>query len=192
MNVDLSNTFKDARRLINAWKERYSPQEYPYKVVLNIFYRKFTIEKMWSRATSQSHPTWQQAYQYNMNLYGDVASGEIVPVLETWVKANKQIGMIKFSDFQSYIQSAAGGNQEALKGIEYTYFLHRILDELIILWISKVNAGETKINAIASMTRAVLAEMPVNDYATIEQVFDQLGAEQSLQALFVKEMSGQL
>jgi hypothetical protein len=127
-----------------------------------------------------------------MNLYGDVASSEIVPVLETWVKANKQIGMIKFSDFQSYIQSAAAGNTEALKGIEYTYFLHRILDELVILWISKVNAGETKINAIASMTRAVLADMPINDYATIEQVFDKLGAEQSLQALFIKEMSGTL
>lgn len=192
MNVDLSNTFKDARRLINAWKARYSPQEYPYKIVLNVFYRKFTIEKMWIRAMSQSHSTWQQAYQYNMNLYGDVASGEIVPVLEAWVKANKQVGMIKFSDFQPYIQSAAGGNAEAIKGIEYTYFLHRILDELIILWISKVNAGETKINAIASMTRAVLAEMPINDYATIEQVFDQLGAEQSLQALFIKEMSGTL
>jgi hypothetical protein len=42
------------------------------------------------------------------------------------------------------------------------------------------------------MTRAVLADMPINDYATIEQVFDKLGAEQSLQALFIKEMSGTL
>lgn len=88
MNVDLSNSFKDARGLINAWEARYSPQEYTYKVVMDVFYRKFTIEKMWTRS---------------------------------------------------------------------------------------------KINAIASMIRAILAEMPINDYATIEQVFDKLGAEQSLQ-----------
>ena len=53
-------------------------------------------------------------------------------------------------------------------------------------------SGDTKINAIAKITRAVLAEMPINDYAVIEQIFDQLGAEKYLQTLFIKEMQNQL
>ena len=55
-----------------------------------------------------------------------------------------------------------------------------------------VISGESKIDAIAKITRAVLADMPINDYITIEQVFDQLGAEKYLQTLFLKEMKNQL
>jgi len=33
--------------------------------------------------------------------------------------------------------------------------------------------------------------MPINDYATIEQIFDQLGAERYLQTLFMKELQNQ-
>ena len=47
MNIDLTNTFKESRELINTWRNRYNSQEYPKKVVMNVFYRKYTIEKMW-------------------------------------------------------------------------------------------------------------------------------------------------
>lgn len=77
-------------------------------------------------------------------------------------------------------------------GIEYTYFLHRIFDELILVWVAMVVSGETKINAITKITRALLAEMPINDYAEIEHIFDLLGAEQYLQTLFIKEMQNNL
>ena len=192
MNVDLTNTFKDGRNLLNTWKQRYSPTEYPYKVVLNMFYRKFTIEKMWLSVMNQSYATWEQAYQNNMMRYGQVAQMEIVPVLESWVQSNRQVGMVKFSDFQSYIQNAGRGNAEAIKGIEYTYLLHRIFDELIILWISMVNSGETQKGAITKLTRAVVEIPTIRTYAEIESVFDQLGAEQYLRSLLLKEMTGQL
>ena len=192
MNVDLTNTFKDARRLINAWKERYSEEEYPYKVILNIFYRKYTIEKMWAIVLKQSHPSFQKAYEYNLEKYAEVARTEIAPVLEKWIHDNRQVGMIKYSDFQSYIQSASQGNREALKGIEYTYFLHRILDELIILWISMVNSGESQVNAIAKLTRAVVEINTITNYTQIESIFDQLGAEKYLQTLLIKELNNQL
>jgi hypothetical protein len=192
MNVDLTNTFKDGRSHLNSWKQRYSAAEYPYKVVLNMFYRKFTIEKMWPSVINQSFPNWQKAYEANMMKYGQVAQVEIVPVLESWVQSNRQVGMVKYSDFQSYIQNGARGNAEALKGIEYTYLLHRVLDELIILWISMVNSGETQVNAIAKLTRAVVEIPTIRNYAEIESVFDQLGAEQYLQSLLMKELTGQL
>lgn len=192
MNVDLTNTFKDGRSLLNTWKQRYSPAEYPYKVVLNMFYRKFTIEKMWSSVINQSYPTWQKAYEANMIKYGQVSKMEIAPILETWVQSNRQVGMVKLSDFQSFIQNGSRGNTEALKGIEYTYLLHRVLDELIMLWISMVNSGETQVNAIAKLTRAVVEIPTIRNYAEIESIFDQLGAEQYLQSLFIKELTGQL
>lgn len=127
-----------------------------------------------------------------MMKYGQVSQMEIVPVLESWVQSNRQVGMVKYSDFQSFIQNGSRGNADALKGIEYTYLLHRVLDELIMLWISMVNSGETQVNAIAKLTRAVVEIPTIRNYAEIESVFDQLGAEQYLQSLLVKELTGQL
>lgn len=191
MNIDLTSTFKDARQLTNTWKTRYSASEYPQKVIMNIFYRKYTIEKMWPTIFNTKYSNWETAYASLKNKYGEVAL-TINPVLESKLKANDKVTSIRFSDFTPYIQAAASGNKDALKGIEYTYFLHRIFDELILVWVSMVVSGDTKINAIAKITRAVIAEMPINDYAVIEQIFDQLGAEKYLQSLFIKEMQNNL
>jgi hypothetical protein len=191
MNIDLSSTFKNARQLTNTWKTRYSSSEYPQKVIMNIFYRKYTIEKMWPTIFNTNYSNWETAYENLKNRYAEVALS-INPVLESKLTANEKVTSIRFSDFTSYIQSASSGNKDALKGIEYTYFLHRIFDELILVWVAMVISGDTKINAIAKITRAVLAEMPINDYAVIEQIFDQLGAEKYLQSLFLKEMQNNL
>jgi hypothetical protein len=191
MNINLTSTFKDARQLTNSWKARYSKEEYPQKVIMNIFYRKYIIEKMWPTIFNTKFSNWETAYEYLNNKYSEVAL-TINPVLETKLKANDKVTSIRFSDFASYIQSASSGNAQALKGIEYTYFLHRIFDELILVWVAMVISGETKINAIAKITRAVIEDMPINEYAIIEQIFDKLGAEQYLQSLFLKEMQNNL
>ncbi len=187
MNVDLTSTFKDARQLTNTWKARYSAAEYPQKVVMNIFYRKYTIEKMWPTIFNTKYSNWEIAYANLKSKYGEVAL-TINPLLESKLRANDKVTSIRFSDFTSYIHAASSGNKDALKGIEYTYFLHRIFDDLILIWVAMVVSGDTKIDAIAKITRAVLAEMPINEYAEIEQIFDQLGAEQYLQSLFIKEL----
>ncbi|MVM33601.1 hypothetical protein GO755_26420 [Spirosoma sp. HMF4905] len=193
MNVDLTNTFKDARQHLTMWKARYSPAEYPQKVVMNIFYRKYTIDKMWSRVINQTHPTWQIAYQNNKLKYAEVAQHEIVPVLEALIKSDKKVSTSRYSDFAQYVKSASQGDENAIKAVEFTYFLHRIFDELTTVWISMVSSGDTKINAIAKMTGAILApETPITGYADIESIFDQLGAEKYLYSLFMKEMNNQI
>jgi hypothetical protein len=193
MNVDLTNTFKDARGLINTWKRRYSKSEYPEKVIINIFYRKYTIEAMWEKAIQQNHSTWQIAYNNNLVEYANVAQNTIVPVLKNYLRVNRKVTSICYSDFASYINTASRGNEEAIKAIEYTYFLHRILDDLNILWISMVNSGETPTNAIQKLTGAIFPNgLPINSYAEVENILDQLGAERYLQSLFMKEHTNQL
>ncbi len=192
MNTDLAYIFKDARNLLNTWKMRYTPQEYPYKVVLNIFYKKYTIEKIWPMIINRGCKSFDEAYERNAQIYSQTAPLEIVPILEANLRANQPVCRIKFSDFQSYIQSAAQGNADAIRGIEYTYMLNRFLDELVMLWIALVNSGETKISAVAKLTGAVIAAMPINSYLEIEQILDQLGTEQYLQSYLLKEIKNQL
>lgn len=192
MNIDLSSTFKDARQLTNTWKARYSTVEYPQKVIMNIFYQKYSIEKMWPTIFNSNYSNWETAYKNLKLRNAEIAQREIIPILESKLRSNDQVTSIKFSDFTTYIQAAASGNEKALKAIEYTYFLHRIFDELILVWVAMVVSGDTKINAIAKITRAVLEEMPINDYAEIQQIFDQLGAEKYLQTLLLKEIQNKV
>ena len=193
MNVDLTTTFKDSRRLLNLWKERYSKEEYPYKIVLNIFYAKYTIDRIWPDIISQSYPTFKIAQTRNAQKYLETMRFEINPLAEKLMLSDKKVSTIRYSDFHSFIQSASKGNIDSIKNIEYTYFLHRIFNELIIFWISLINSVDSKISAITKLSGAILPyDMPITSYSEIEQIFDQLGAEKCLQALFIKEMQNQL
>jgi hypothetical protein len=73
MNIDLTSTFKDARKLTNIWKARCSAAEYPQKVIINIFYRKYTIEKMWPTIFNTKYSSWETAYENLKNKYSEVA-----------------------------------------------------------------------------------------------------------------------
>jgi hypothetical protein len=46
--VDLSNLYITGLGMLQTWRGRYSLEEYPEKVLLNIFYRKYTTDFMWN------------------------------------------------------------------------------------------------------------------------------------------------
>jgi hypothetical protein len=41
---DLTNLYNEATTNLKIWRKSYSKAEYPEKVVINIFYRKVTME----------------------------------------------------------------------------------------------------------------------------------------------------
>lgn len=160
---------------------------------MNILYRKYATEILWSKVLKNSYKDWQAAYEQIKLEYERIAQHEIVPVLEALIKSDKKVTTMRFSDFTSYINSASKGDKEAVKGIEYTYFLNRIFDELVIIWLSFVTSGTSRIEAVMKLSGAMLPrEMPVNSYSELEQIFDQLGAEKYLQSLFIKEHNNQI
>lgn len=46
MLIDLKHSLSEGMNNLMTWRKRYSKTEYAEKVVLNIFYRKYTIEFM--------------------------------------------------------------------------------------------------------------------------------------------------
>ena len=41
--IDLNSSYKEAVENIQKWFSRYSSEEYPHKIVLNIMYRAYKI-----------------------------------------------------------------------------------------------------------------------------------------------------
>jgi hypothetical protein len=54
--------------------------------------------------------------------------------------------------------------------------------------MSVVTTGKSKTEAITKVTNAVIAEMPINNYETIESIIDQLGAENYLRTLIMRSI----
>ena len=46
MRIDLRNQFTEGMNNLQAWRNRYSEIEYAEKVLLNVFYRKHTMNFM--------------------------------------------------------------------------------------------------------------------------------------------------
>lgn len=186
MNVDLTNVLLDADSLLSTWRTRYNTAEYPSKIVLNIFYRKYALESMFNSALNNKYPDLNTAFIKLSEKYQLECTSKIVYVVEQWTKSNRKGGSIKYSDFESYINSASLGNNEAIKAIEYTYKLHRIIDGLVLSWMAIVTTGSSKIQAVTRVTNAIITSMPIDNYETIEAILDQLGAENYLQSLLLK------
>ena len=45
--IDLNSSYKEAVENIQNWFSRYSSEEYPHKIVLNIMYRAYTMETLY-------------------------------------------------------------------------------------------------------------------------------------------------
>ncbi|MDR3697347.1 hypothetical protein [Mucilaginibacter sp.] len=47
MRIDLTNLYAEALDMLKTWRNRYSKNEYPYKIAVNIFYRQYTMNSIW-------------------------------------------------------------------------------------------------------------------------------------------------
>ena len=180
MNIDLTKTIQEASSNLSIWRDRYSSHELPYKIVLNIFYRKFTIECMFDKALNLSSDSWDDGYQQIMKLYGQVAGSEVVHNLEKWVAQDVRVGAQRFSDFAPYIENARSGALEGIAPIQYTYLLHRVIDELVLAWIAYTTSGLSQIDSISQLTNIIIETGHIDSYEQIEAIIDQLGAESEL------------
>ena len=52
MSYDLTDTVNRRIQKLYQWRDRYSKDEYPYKVVVNLFYELYTIHFMWDEISS--------------------------------------------------------------------------------------------------------------------------------------------
>lgn len=65
--IDLTYALNEGTSNLIKWRNRYSPQEYPQKIVLNIFYRRYTMSRIWNRLMQMknSEMDFEDAYKNN-------------------------------------------------------------------------------------------------------------------------------
>lgn len=194
MLIDLKHSLYEGMNNLMTWRKRYSKTEYAEKVVLNIFYRKYTIEFMFPEIIGCFETNFlgnQKVKWYDFNegfqklkiTYGSTALSKTQPVLlNLLTNSQRNVGNTNYGIFTPLISEATRGNKAKLEEIEYAYLYYLLTDECVLLWGAFGGTGITKIDAIGKMTGVIIKTEEINTYGQIERALGQLCA-----ATYLKE-----
>ena len=194
MRTDLRNSLKEGSNNLLTWRSRYSKIEYPEKVVLNIFYRKYTMEFMFSEILGcfennifgKPKVKWNdfnEGFQKLKTIYGSTSISKTQPILlNLLTQTQRNVGNTNYGIFSPLIAEAKRGNHSKLEEIEYSYLYYLLADECVLLWGAFGGTGSTKIDAIGKLSGVIIEFEDIKSYAPIEQVLGQFCA-----AAYLKE-----
>jgi hypothetical protein len=194
MRTDLRNSFNEGMNNLLTWRNRYSKQEYPEKVVLNIFYRKYTMEFMFNEIVGCfdnnffGKPTakWTDfniGFSKLKTTYSTTAASKTHPVLINLLsQTQRDVGNTNYGIFAPLISEAKSGKSTKLEEIEYAYLYYLLADECILLWGAIGGTGLTKIETIGKMSGVIIEVDDIKTYGLIEQILGKFCA-----AAYLKE-----
>lgn len=180
--VDLIQAFNEGLNNIRTWRNRYTPSEYPAKVVLNIFYRKYTMYVMWDDMLPYINQCkggdFSTAVQELERIYGNTAINKIQRVLLMKLQSQPdfQLGGTSYAAFSENIRKASVGDKTAKEEIEFAYLFNLLADKATLYWAAACSTGADKIKAVGIVSGYMIETMPINDYSTANMVLGRLSA----------------
>jgi len=190
--MDLSKCLNEGVNNLITWRNRYSKTEYPEKVVINIFYGKYTLEFMFPEilgcyelnSLGKSKVKWNEineGFQKLKMFYGTTAVSKTQPVLLSLLtNITRNVANTNYGIYKSLITEAQNGNNAKLEEIEYAYLYYKLTDECVLLWGAFGGTGLTKIEAIGKMSGLIIDIEEIKTYGQIEHVLGQLCAAEYL------------
>lgn len=180
MRIDLRNQLAEGMNNLQAWRSRYSKSEYGEKVLLNVFYRKYSTFFMWDKIQNSfnGNVLWNDfniGFREMMNLYQNQAM-QTQPILLKLLseKSNNQVGSVTYAGFADKIRGAKQGKNADVEEIEFTYLHYLLNDQLILMWSAFGGTGLSKIDALAQMSGVIIAETDMSEYGKVENIIGQL------------------
>lgn len=180
MRIDLRNQLVEGMNNLQAWRSRYSKSEYGEKVLLNVFYRKYSTFFMWDKIQNSfnGNVLWNDfniGFREMMNLYQNQAV-QTQPILLKLLseKSNNPVGSVTYAGFADKIRGAKQGKNDDIEEIEFTYLHYLLNDQLILMWSAFGGTGLSKIDALAQMSGVIIAETDMSEYGKVENIIGQL------------------
>ena len=161
--IDLRQALTEGTNNIRAWRNRYSRDVYPHKIVINIMYRVYLMSYVWKAFENHELQTYSmQTLQVNPNLMN-------------WLQnyPTREVGGITFAGYDR-IATKAESDKKSLEELEFSYLFNLLQDKCVLYWISLRQTGQSQTQAIASLTDVLIEELPDADYKTMREVFSQL------------------
>lgn len=177
--VNLAPLYKEGIDNLQRWKTRYDESEYYEKVVINIFYRRWAMKRMWPEIMlyadqRKGSKSYEQAMRELGSLYRDTTLA-INPMVVEYLESHQSedMGGASYGYYKNMAVQASFLPQVAYS-LEISYLFYLISDQLTLIWAAIAASGMDKLRAVTEITGCIIAPMPLNDYATVSQGLGQL------------------
>ena len=157
---------------LKKWRERYSSSEYPFKVVINMFYDLIPLEIIWSDILN----CFDQGTKVNSIDDGIIQISQIFrnaqltisDSMNEFMKNGIQIGDCNLAKLLPIIDKAKSGDNRFVEEIEYSYIVRTSLKAFFLTWASLGLNGYTMEEAYQKITETTI---PITDYKDFMIVF---------------------
>lgn len=178
MRLDLTNPKATAYNKLIEWRQRYSKTEYPEKVVINIFYRKYIINEIWSELINCFNKHLWNDFGSGLRVvndkYSNAATQKVNSKLMTLLQdKERSVGNVTYSSFEALLNQIRSGDKTKVEEIEFSYLHHYLTDETILIWAAFGGTGMNYEDAIAKISGVVVSLKQEPTFSSIVPFFGQ-------------------
>ena len=192
MRVDLTNRYNDGIKNLLNWRSRYSKNEYPSKIVINIFYRQYTMNSIWESEMENSFTQFKNtekdiitAFQKLENEYSFASQKfTIGNTLIDLMNKQQVVGGLNYKNNLPLISKGQNGDNKAIEELEFTYLHYYLCNTATLMWAGFGRMGFSKNDSITQVTGAVIEYKKEITYTDILGMLGQLGIAQTISKLY--------
>lgn len=180
--VEFNIHIQDAKEKLLVFRSRYSPQEYPYKIAVNVVYLLLIAEQLIDRtdfsfgkdrfSLKPEYPNFDSAMEETLKYrpeYIAYASSNSEDTLR-----NKNTLMhIDLSKIRIELELAEKHDNRCLENMEYSYVFYSTLQVTLIYWLTLGLVGESRSKAFYEIFDAYVPNPFVDSSLTIPS-FEQM------------------
>lgn len=176
--IDLNSSYKEAVENIQKWFSRYTSEEYPHKIVLNIMYRAYTMETLYKEYEDGTLPHFNDlnsSLLESQKMYSLTALTKVRDNLLHWLnsRGGDYVGTVCFNKLER-LATKAENDKKALEELEFTYLFEYLNDKCSLFWLGLTLAGQSQTQAIGLITGYMIENIPSFNYEISKNVFQQL------------------
>jgi hypothetical protein len=157
---------------LKKWRDRYSNSDYPYKIVVNMFYDLIPLKMIWSDILSCFH----QGAKVNSIDEGIVEISQVFrnaqltisDKMNEYMKNGIQVGDCNSVKLLPIVNKAKSGDNKFVEEIEYSYIARTSLKAFFLTWASFGLNGFTMEEAYQKISEAT---SPIEDFENFLVVF---------------------
>lgn len=192
MRIDMTNPFNEGMTNLNNWRELYSSHEYPFKIVLNIFYRQYTMKSIWDNHINSSFSRFKnsetdfmQASQKLEMEYSNASNHFIIGnTLIDLMNKQHDVGGLNYKNNIPLVSKGQSGDNKAIEELEFTYLYYFLSNKATLLWAAFGRIGFSQIDAITQVTGTLIEYRKEIDYAGILSILGMLGASKTMNKMY--------
>ena len=185
MAYDVADSVNRKIGKLHEWRARYSKHEYPYKVVVNLFYELYTIQFMWKDIQSifdgQTSSELGAVIDYStaFNQIGALKRKVQVEVVNQRLMSLLESDQIvcddqKYSQYVDMIEKAQNGNNDSVEEIEYSYVYIASVIELVLPWVACGLLGMNKHKAFTEVAGGDIGGFSIESFGDAYNHFNTL------------------